>query len=228
MNKPAGMVVHPAAGHAGGTLVNALLHHVDGSQRHRRRAAAGHRAPARSRHVRADRGRQARPGPRVARAAVPRSRGREGIPRAGLGRRAGRTPDRRGDRARPGAPAEDVGASQAGAHGGDPHHARAAPARRDARADRHPHGTHAPDPRAPERDRPPDRGRRALRRIPPAGASGPAADPPPGAAVPARRTACVHASRSTGGASSSPPRCRPICRRCWTRFCNYRSPPADE
>ncbi len=28
MNKPAGMVVHPGAGHASGTLVNALLHHV--------------------------------------------------------------------------------------------------------------------------------------------------------------------------------------------------------
>ena len=28
VNKPAGMVVHPAAGHEGGTLVNALLHHV--------------------------------------------------------------------------------------------------------------------------------------------------------------------------------------------------------
>ena len=28
VNKPAGMVVHPGAGHAGGTLVNALLHHV--------------------------------------------------------------------------------------------------------------------------------------------------------------------------------------------------------
>jgi 23S rRNA pseudouridine1911/1915/1917 synthase len=27
INKPAGMVVHPAAGHAAGTLVNALLHH---------------------------------------------------------------------------------------------------------------------------------------------------------------------------------------------------------
>lgn len=27
INKPAGLVVHPAAGHAGGTLVNALLHH---------------------------------------------------------------------------------------------------------------------------------------------------------------------------------------------------------
>jgi 23S rRNA pseudouridine1911/1915/1917 synthase len=28
LDKPAGMVVHPAAGHEGGTLVNALLHHV--------------------------------------------------------------------------------------------------------------------------------------------------------------------------------------------------------
>jgi 23S rRNA pseudouridine1911/1915/1917 synthase len=30
IDKPAGMVVHPAAGHAEGTLVNALLHHVGG------------------------------------------------------------------------------------------------------------------------------------------------------------------------------------------------------
>ncbi len=30
VDKPAGMVVHPAAGHASGTLVNALLHHVSG------------------------------------------------------------------------------------------------------------------------------------------------------------------------------------------------------
>ena len=28
VNKPAGMVVHPGAGHASGTLVNALLHHI--------------------------------------------------------------------------------------------------------------------------------------------------------------------------------------------------------
>jgi 23S rRNA pseudouridine1911/1915/1917 synthase len=28
LNKPAGMVVHPAAGHSSGTLVNALLHHM--------------------------------------------------------------------------------------------------------------------------------------------------------------------------------------------------------
>jgi 23S rRNA pseudouridine1911/1915/1917 synthase len=29
VNKPAGMVVHPGAGHAAGTLVNALLHHME-------------------------------------------------------------------------------------------------------------------------------------------------------------------------------------------------------
>lgn len=32
LNKPAGMVVHPAAGHADGTLVNALLHHCQDLQ----------------------------------------------------------------------------------------------------------------------------------------------------------------------------------------------------
>jgi 23S rRNA pseudouridine1911/1915/1917 synthase len=30
LDKPAGLVVHPAAGHARGTLVNALLHHISG------------------------------------------------------------------------------------------------------------------------------------------------------------------------------------------------------
>ena len=30
LDKPAGLVVHPAAGHADGTLLNALLHHVPG------------------------------------------------------------------------------------------------------------------------------------------------------------------------------------------------------
>ena len=33
LNKPAGLVVHPAAGHADGTLVNALLHHDAGLAR---------------------------------------------------------------------------------------------------------------------------------------------------------------------------------------------------
>jgi len=41
VDKPAGMVVHPAAGHESGTMVNALLHHVGRSQRHRRRTPPG-------------------------------------------------------------------------------------------------------------------------------------------------------------------------------------------
>ena len=73
----------------GGTLVNALLHHVEGSERHRRRGAAGHRPPARSRDVGADGRRQARSRAPGAGAAVPRSRGREGIHGARLGRGPG-------------------------------------------------------------------------------------------------------------------------------------------
>ena len=37
IDKPAGLVVHPAPGHASGTLVNALLHHVRDLCGHRRR-----------------------------------------------------------------------------------------------------------------------------------------------------------------------------------------------
>ena len=41
VNKPVGMVVHPAPGHPDGTLVNALLHHCGGQPfRHRRRSCA--------------------------------------------------------------------------------------------------------------------------------------------------------------------------------------------
>ncbi len=78
------------------------------SERRRRRAAAGHRAPARPRHVGRDGGGQARPLTRGARATVPGSRGREGIRRARLGCRAGGTAHRPPDRARPERPAEDV------------------------------------------------------------------------------------------------------------------------
>ena len=54
-------------------------------QRRRRHGAAGHRPPARPRHVGRDGDREARPRASRARAAVPRSRGRQGIPRARLG-----------------------------------------------------------------------------------------------------------------------------------------------
>ncbi len=98
VNKAAGMVVHPAAGHASGTLVNALLHHVDDLS-----GIGGELRPGIVHRL--DRGTsglivvaKARSGPRVARQAVPRSGGREGIPRPGLGRRAGGTPHRSADR----------------------------------------------------------------------------------------------------------------------------------
>ena len=54
VDKPAGLVVHPAAGNFDGTLVNALLHHCAGRlSGHRRGGAAGHRPPDRQGHVRA-------------------------------------------------------------------------------------------------------------------------------------------------------------------------------
>ena len=136
------------------------------SERHRRRAAArasctGSIAGTSGVMVVAKNDR----GARGARAAVPRSRGREGIRRARLGRRAGGPAHRRADRARPGRPAEDVGARAAPRA----KRSRASPARehlprRDARAGGDPHRPHASDSRAPERDRPSDRRRRALRR----------------------------------------------------------------
>ena len=107
VNKPAGMVVPPAAGHDDGTLVNALLFHaenlsgVGGEQRpgivHRLdRGTSGlvvaakndlaHRELARQFHDR---------------------EGREGIHRARLGRGARGTTNRSGDRPRPGPSGED-------------------------------------------------------------------------------------------------------------------------
>ena len=54
VNKPSGLVVHPAPGHPDGTLVNALLISLRRKPfRRRRRAASRHRAPHRPRHERA-------------------------------------------------------------------------------------------------------------------------------------------------------------------------------
>jgi 23S rRNA pseudouridine1911/1915/1917 synthase len=43
LHKPAGLVVHPAAGHESGTLVNALLHHTEVEGEDRRRPGVVHR-----------------------------------------------------------------------------------------------------------------------------------------------------------------------------------------
>ena len=115
VDKPAGMVVHPAAGHASGTLVNALLHHVDdlsgigGEKRpgivHRLdRGTSGLMVVAKHDAAHEELARQ-----------FARPRGREGILRARLGRGDGRTADRRADRPRSVEPEEDVGAARVGA-----------------------------------------------------------------------------------------------------------------
>ena len=132
LNKPAGMVVHPGAGHASGTLVNALLHHIPdlsgiGGEL---RPGIVHRLDRG--HVGRDGGREERRGAPGARAAVPGPRGREGVHRARLGRRPGRATHRRGDRPRSGEPAEDVGPGQACARARSP----ASPARITCRASR--------------------------------------------------------------------------------------------
>ena len=161
------MVVHPAAGHAGGTLVNALLHHVDdlsgigGELRpgivHRLdRGTSGLMVVAKHDAAHEE----------LARQFHDREVEKEyialvwGVVQAG-------PPHRRADRPRSGQPAEDVGARAA---------QRATAVTRITRAQHLPgvdagpgrdsHRPHAPDPRAPERHRPPDRRRRALRRRP--------------------------------------------------------------
>ena len=71
IDKPAGMVVHPAPGNPDGTLVNALLAHCGAEPlRHRRRAAARHRAPPRQGHQRPAGRRQDRAGASRAVAAI--------------------------------------------------------------------------------------------------------------------------------------------------------------
>ena len=126
LDKPAGMVVHPGRRARERHARQRAAASRQGSERHRRRGAPGHRPPARSRHLGADGRRQARPGAPGAGAAVSGPRGREGIRRARLGRRAGRAPHRCADRPRSEGPAEDVDPRAAGAQRGHAGHLRAA------------------------------------------------------------------------------------------------------
>ena len=88
IDKPAGLVVHPAPGHEAGTLVNALLAHVPRPARHRRRAAARDRAPHRQGHVGAAGRREGRRDDDALGGGVQGAHGRARLRRAG--RRASR------------------------------------------------------------------------------------------------------------------------------------------
>ena len=122
--KPAGLVVHPGAGHPDGTLVNGLLARYPEIARRRRPGASRHRAPPRPRHERAARGRPLARGVRRAGRDARRARGRARLPRARVGPprfAAGR--HRRADRPL-GPPPDPHGGARGRAH--RPHHLRRA------------------------------------------------------------------------------------------------------
>ena len=168
LDKPAGMVVHPGAGHSRRNAGQRAAAPRQGSERHRRRAAARDRASPGSRHVRSDGRGQERSRAPGAVAPVHRSRGGQGIHRAGVGSGAGRQAHRRADRARSVAAAEDVDAGAARPERRDAGDVRAPLQGRVAAESGDRHRTHAPDPRPPERHRPSHRRRSDLRRGPPA------------------------------------------------------------
>ena len=118
VDKPAGVVVHPARGHRTGTLAQALT-----GPRGRRRGAVArrNRASARPRHLGSAGRRQERRGASRAEGAARRARLAARVP--GAGRRPAGGPDRddrRADRPRPARPRADVdrlrGAAEARTH----------------------------------------------------------------------------------------------------------------
>jgi 23S rRNA pseudouridine1911/1915/1917 synthase len=149
VNKPAGMVVHPAAGHAQGTLVNALLHEVDdlsgvgGELRpgivHRLdRGTSGLMVVAKNDRAHVELSRQFHD----------REVEKEYVALVWGVVQAGKRIDLQ----------ENVGESPASAIGSDPNYGGAAHAGRDAHPRRDSDRPHASDSRPPERDRAPDRG----------------------------------------------------------------------
>ena len=169
VDKPAGMVVHPAAGHASGTLVNALLHHVDdlsgigGEKRpgivHRLdRGTSGLMVVAKHDAAHEELARQFHDrevekeyvalvwGEVQAGRRIDAPIGRDPANRKKMSARARRSRE---------AVTRIVRAEHLGRDA-------------DAGAGRDPHRPHPPDPRAPQRHRPSDRRRFAVRRRPPA------------------------------------------------------------
>ena len=125
VDKPAGMVVHPAAGHDSGTLVNALLHRIKdlsgiGGEL---RPGIVHRLDKGTSGLMVVAKNDRRP--RIAVASVCRAGSREGIRRARLGRGAGGPPHRFADWTRSERPSEDVCALTPRAACRDANHARA-------------------------------------------------------------------------------------------------------
>ena len=204
VDKPAGVVVHPARGHREGTLAQAL---AGRARRRRGPGARRDRPPPRPRHLRAARRRALRGGP-------PRAAG--GAPqRASCGASTSRS-SRAARRRAAGTIDAPIGRDRARAHA---HVDRRPTTPREARthfeleralrrlraAARAPGDRpHAPDPRAPAGDRPPGRGRPGVRHAGRARASSASSCTP--RAWPSR-------TRSRARRSTSARRCRPTCAR---------------
>ena len=197
IDKPAGLVVHPAPGNWRGTLLNGLLaHHA----RRRDAAARRHRAPARQGHLRPDGGGQDAAGDDGAGARDRRARGAARVPGAGARRGGAR---RRFSIDAPIGRDPQSRVRMAVVAGGKPARTDVdALARRRATAVsalrcHAAHRPHAPDPRAPGVARPSAGGRRAVRRR--AGARPDA----PGAAC--GRLGFAHPVTRRGAALRAPP-----------------------
>ena len=156
VDKPAGLVVHPGAGHPEGTLVNGLLHHFPDLAAVRGSGSAGHRPSPRRRQLGTAGRRPHRAGGIVADRPVRRPHRRATLRRDGVGPPGGGARHRRRpDRARPRRPRADGGRRRwaPGAHRvpGD----SALPRARRSRSPRVPVAdrSHPPDPRAPRRRR---------------------------------------------------------------------------
>jgi 23S rRNA-/tRNA-specific pseudouridylate synthase len=183
VNKPPGLVVHPGSGNRAGTLLNALLHH-DASLARLPRAGIVHRLDKDTSGLMVVARTEAAQRALVRQIARTTCCANISRSRTATWRAPSRsTPDRAPSRA-----AHDHGrggARQAGAH--------ARRASSSASASRHccvppGDGTHAPDPRAPRRDRPSHRGRPGVRR--PSSQRRYAGLPAPGAAC--REAALAH------------------------------------
>ena len=213
LDKPAGMVVHPAAGHSSGTLVNALLHHVKdlsgigGEMRpgivHRLdRGTSGVMVVAKNDRAHQELSRQFQ----IARSRRNTSRwcGGSSTPGGGSTRRSGatRATGRRCPRAR----------------GGRGTRSRASPTRGTTRGCRCCRSRSPPGARIRSASTSATIGHPIVGDRPTAAsiarvAGQPARGPAARAAVPARGPARVHASRRRPAGSSSIRRCRRTCRR---------------
>ena len=189
------MVVHPGAGHTGGTLVNALLHHIKDLSGIGGELRPGHRPSSGSRHVGIDGGGKERCRAPGAVAPVQRSRGGKGVRGAGVGRRARRAAESTRRSGEIPSDRQKMSTSARRARTcGDARDASRATSTAFHCCSRDRDRPHPSDPRPPQRDRPSDRRRSDVRRRTPANRGTPARRPAARTPIPAFRATGIYSS----------------------------------